>query len=168
MLAQEAELTCEVVQDSGPSTASGVSLEQYQVTQRTPTPKTPNQSPNTLLILVKDLWCGFSNQGDPARSTGVEQMNTSLGPQQTGEYIEHIRSLYIVSHESTVFCDLQTQTVVNEDGKGMEVLFDVMTHTLDGGVGDHGKTGIQILLKKYNCVQCFDSFDFPVHHYKHS
>ncbi|KAJ7762670.1 hypothetical protein B0H16DRAFT_1455696 [Mycena metata] len=49
----------------------------------------------------------------------------------------------------------KVKTVVNEDGEGMEVLFDVMTHTLNGssGVGDHGKTGIQNFLKKHICVQ---------------
>ncbi|KAJ7279456.1 hypothetical protein C8J57DRAFT_1570189 [Mycena rebaudengoi] len=45
-------------------------------------------------------------------------------------------------------------TTVDENGDGIQVLFDVMTHTLDGssGVGDHGKTGIQTFLKKHECA----------------
>ncbi|KAJ7015826.1 hypothetical protein C8F04DRAFT_984870, partial [Mycena alexandri] len=41
---------------------------------------------------------------------------------------------YIVSHESTVFCDL-------------------LFFCRSSGVGDHEKTGIQTFLKKHNCVQ---------------
>ncbi|KAJ6540056.1 hypothetical protein DFH09DRAFT_874524, partial [Mycena vulgaris] len=56
---------------------------------------------------------------------------------------------YLFSQESTVFADLQTSTVVNENGEGIHVLFDVTTHTLDGssGVGDH-----DTFLKKHECV----------------
>ncbi|KAJ7260157.1 hypothetical protein C8J57DRAFT_1233171 [Mycena rebaudengoi] len=48
----------------------------------------------------------------------------------------------------------QAATVINEDGEGIQVLFDVMTHTLDGasGVGDHGKSGIDAFLAKHECV----------------
>ncbi|KAJ6611954.1 kinase-like domain-containing protein, partial [Mycena sp. CBHHK59/15] len=56
--------------------------------------------------------------------------------------------------ESTVLTNLQTTTVINENGENIQVLFDVMTHTLDGssGVGDHGKPGIDTFLKKHECV----------------
>ncbi|KAJ7900789.1 kinase-like domain-containing protein [Mycena leptocephala] len=60
---------------------------------------------------------------------------------------------YLLSLESTVFCDLQTAMAINENGDGIQVLFDIMTHTLDGssGVGDHGKTGIETFLTKHKC-----------------
>ncbi|KAJ6494449.1 hypothetical protein C8R45DRAFT_824724, partial [Mycena sanguinolenta] len=61
--------------------------------------------------------------------------------------------------ESTVLAGLQTATAVNENGQGIEVLFDMMTHTINrsSGVGDHGKTGIKTFLEKHKCVnQCAD------------
>ncbi|KAJ7805449.1 kinase-like domain-containing protein, partial [Mycena olivaceomarginata] len=62
--------------------------------------------------------------------------------------------VYVLSQESTVLADLQTVTAVNENGDGIQVLFDMMTHMTDGssGVGDHGKTGIETFLKKHECV----------------
>ncbi|KAJ7435543.1 hypothetical protein B0H11DRAFT_1937477 [Mycena galericulata] len=41
----------------------------------------------------------------------------------------------------------QGATAMDENGEGIQVLFDVMTHTLDGfsGIGDHGKPGINKL-----------------------
>ncbi|KAJ7741915.1 kinase-like domain-containing protein [Mycena olivaceomarginata] len=61
--------------------------------------------------------------------------------------------VYLFSQESTVPADLQTATVVNENGEGVQVLFDIMTHTLNGlsSVGDHGKSGITGFLKKHEC-----------------
>ncbi|KAJ7842461.1 hypothetical protein B0H14DRAFT_3456831 [Mycena olivaceomarginata] len=40
------------------------------------------------------------------------------------------------------------------DLQHIQVLFDVMTHTLDGssGIGDHGKTVIHTFFKKHECV----------------
>ncbi|KAJ7934799.1 kinase-like domain-containing protein [Mycena leptocephala] len=62
--------------------------------------------------------------------------------------------VYLFSQESTVLADLQTATAVNENGDGIQVLFDMMAHTTDGssGVGDHGQTGIETFLKKHECV----------------
>ncbi|KAJ7877949.1 hypothetical protein B0H14DRAFT_2342166, partial [Mycena olivaceomarginata] len=63
---------------------------------------------------------------------------------------------YLLSLESMIFCDLQPATIVNinENGDGIQVLFNAMTHTIDGssGVGDYGKTGIQTFLKKHECA----------------
>ncbi|KAJ7096943.1 kinase-like domain-containing protein, partial [Mycena epipterygia] len=64
---------------------------------------------------------------------------------------------YLFSQESTVLVDLQSgldSLFIDEDGEGIQVLFDVMTHTLDGasGVGDHGKSGINAFLAKHECV----------------
>ncbi|KAJ7789671.1 kinase-like domain-containing protein, partial [Mycena olivaceomarginata] len=60
---------------------------------------------------------------------------------------------YLLSQKSTVLADLQTATAVKENGEGVQVLFDVMTHTLNGssGVGDHGQPGINTFLKKHEC-----------------
>ncbi|KAJ7844955.1 hypothetical protein B0H13DRAFT_1457261, partial [Mycena leptocephala] len=60
---------------------------------------------------------------------------------------------YLFSLESTVLADPQTATAINENGDGMHILFDVMTHTLNhsSGVGDHGKTGIETFLKTHQC-----------------
>ncbi|KAJ7307774.1 hypothetical protein DFH08DRAFT_824084 [Mycena albidolilacea] len=48
----------------------------------------------------------------------------------------------------------QTATAVNKNSDGIQVLFHVMTHTLDSssGVGDHRKTGITTFLKKHQCA----------------
>ncbi|KAJ7186348.1 kinase-like domain-containing protein, partial [Mycena pura] len=67
--------------------------------------------------------------------------------------------VYLSSAKSTVLADLQTATVVDENGEGIQVLFDVMTRTLDGssGVGDHGRSGIDTFLEKHECVnRCTD------------
>ncbi|KAJ7679867.1 hypothetical protein B0H14DRAFT_2655600 [Mycena olivaceomarginata] len=57
------------------------------------------------------------------------------------------------SKESTVLADIQSATAIKADGEGIEVLFDMMAHTLDGssGVGDHGKSGIETFLQKHEC-----------------
>ncbi|KAJ7077774.1 kinase-like domain-containing protein, partial [Mycena epipterygia] len=61
---------------------------------------------------------------------------------------------YLFSQESTILADLQTAAAIDENGEGIQVLFDVMTYTLDGssGVGDHGKPGIKTFLEKHECV----------------
>ncbi|KAJ7474554.1 kinase-like domain-containing protein [Mycena galericulata] len=61
---------------------------------------------------------------------------------------------YIFSQESTVLADLQTAAAVDENGEPVHVLFDIMTHTIDGssGVGDHGETGISTFLAQHACV----------------
>ncbi|KAJ7343798.1 hypothetical protein DFH08DRAFT_810347 [Mycena albidolilacea] len=61
--------------------------------------------------------------------------------------------VYLFSQEPTVLADLQTATAVNENDQGIEVLFYMMTHTINGssGVGDRGKTGIKTFLKKHEC-----------------
>ncbi|KAJ6580234.1 kinase-like domain-containing protein, partial [Mycena sp. CBHHK59/15] len=61
---------------------------------------------------------------------------------------------YLFSQESIVLADLQTAAAIDKNGEGIQVLFDVMTHTLDGssGVGDHGEPGIKTFLEKHECV----------------
>lgn len=70
---------------------------------------------------------------------------------------------------------IQAATTIDEDGNGIQVLFDVMSHTLDAyvifhsptlwnglkkknicrssGVGDHGMAGIDTFLEKHECVE---------------
>ncbi|KAJ7131314.1 hypothetical protein C8R44DRAFT_613350 [Mycena epipterygia] len=49
---------------------------------------------------------------------------------------------------------------IDENGEGIDTLFDVMTHTLDNssGVSDHGKTGIETFLKKHQCGRHCSNF----------
>ncbi|KAJ7488724.1 hypothetical protein B0H11DRAFT_1912874 [Mycena galericulata] len=49
--------------------------------------------------------------------------------------------------------EITSATTIDKNGEAVQVLFDVMTHTLDGsgGVGDHGKTGIKTFLEKHDC-----------------
>ncbi|KAJ7758876.1 kinase-like domain-containing protein [Mycena maculata] len=117
-------LGIEVVEDSGPSTASGFSLEQYQAAG----------DPDIIVWLF-----------EPRRSS-----KNKIG--STLNAFAHYA--YLFSQESTVLADLQTATAIDENGEGIQVLFDVMTHTLNGssGVGDHGKTGIETFLRKHECV----------------
>ncbi|KAJ7142387.1 kinase-like domain-containing protein, partial [Mycena epipterygia] len=63
---------------------------------------------------------------------------------------------YLFSLESMVLADLQTATIVDENGEGIQVLFDVMSHTLDGssGVGDHAMPGVNTFLQKHECGNC--------------
>ncbi|KAJ7142733.1 kinase-like domain-containing protein, partial [Mycena epipterygia] len=67
---------------------------------------------------------------------------------------------YLFSQESTILADLQSVLYLFPSGSALtkmaraSVLFNVMTHTLDGssGVGDHGKPGIKTFLEKHECV----------------
>ncbi|KAJ7758933.1 kinase-like domain-containing protein, partial [Mycena maculata] len=134
------KLGIEVVEDiSGPSVASGFSLEQYEAAF----------DPSIIVWLFK-----------PRRSSKVKRWSgtneypaweqNKLG--NTLNAFSHY--VYLFSQESTVLADLQMATAVDENGEGIEVLFVVMTHTLNGasGVGDHGKTGIETFLDKHECV----------------
>ncbi|KAF7344642.1 Kinase-like protein [Mycena venus] len=144
------KLGVEIVDNAvGPSTASGFSLEQYQAAQ-------PNSDSDQLTSdrgLVTWLF-------EPRRYSKVQHWS---GTNEYPPYHRHklgstlnafTHYAYLLSLESMIFCDLQTATIVDENGDGIHVLFDVMTHTLDGssGVGDHGKTGIQTFLKKHECA----------------
>ncbi|KAJ7261489.1 kinase-like domain-containing protein [Mycena rebaudengoi] len=142
------KLGIEVVQDdSGPSKASGFSLEQYQATLEE---KGDRGSISGLVIWL----C------EPRRSSLVKHWSgtNEYPPWHQNKLGSTLNAFahyaYLFSQESTVLADLQTATVINEDGEGIQVLFDVMTHTLDGasGVGDHGKSGIDAFLAKHECV----------------
>ncbi|KAK7037012.1 kinase-like domain-containing protein [Favolaschia claudopus] len=68
--------------------------------------------------------------------------------------------VYHLTQESIVHADLQTSTAVNEHGDGLNVLFDMMTHTSNGasGVGDHGQEGIDTFVQSHECVDRCDGF----------
>ncbi|KAF7364534.1 Kinase-like protein [Mycena venus] len=143
----EFKLGIEVVPDgSGPSAASEFSLEQYPAA--VDAQADPNSDPGIVIWLF-----------EPRRSSKVKHWSgtneyPSWHQNKLGSTLNAFSHwAYLFSQESTVFSDLQTATAINEYGDGVQVLFDVMTHTLDksSGVGDHGKTGIDIFLKKHEC-----------------
>ncbi|KAJ7028801.1 hypothetical protein C8F04DRAFT_963553, partial [Mycena alexandri] len=105
------KIAVEVVPDSGPSTASGFSLEQYQAAQKIPdsedsepvTQHTSNPSKGLVVWLFEprrsskvQRWSGTNEYPPWARSKLGSTLNTFA------------HYAYIVSHESTVFCDLQS------------------------------------------------------------
>ncbi|KAF7333428.1 Kinase-like protein [Mycena venus] len=61
---------------------------------------------------------------------------------------------YCYSNNTLVFADIQTSESHNPLSKA-SVLFDLMSHTLDGksGAGDHGKEGIKTFVDQHDCVQ---------------
>ncbi|KAJ7768617.1 kinase-like domain-containing protein [Mycena maculata] len=132
-------LGIEVVEDSGPSMASGFSLEQYQAAG----------DPDIIVWLF-----------EPRRSSKVKHWSgtNEYPPWHQNKIGSTLNAFahyaYLFSQESTVLADLQTATAIDENGEGIQVLFDVMTHTLNGssGVGDHGKTGIETFLGMHECV----------------
>ncbi|KAJ7094847.1 hypothetical protein C8R44DRAFT_749422 [Mycena epipterygia] len=87
-------------------------------------------------------------QDAPAQCrTGVEQMSTLLA--SVGSTLNAFTHYaYLLSLESTVVADLQTATTIDEDGNGIQVLFDVIS----SGVSDHGMAGIDTFLEKHECV----------------
>ncbi|KAJ6510988.1 kinase-like domain-containing protein [Mycena sanguinolenta] len=133
--------------DSGPSIASGFSMEQHKIA-RDGQVDTPNSIQGSVIWLF-----------EPRRSSKVERWSgtndyppwhqNKLG--STMNTFTHF--VYLFSQESTVPADLQTSTVVQESGDAVQILFDIMTHTLDGssGVGDHGQAGILAFLAKHQC-----------------
>ncbi|KAJ6617370.1 hypothetical protein B0H10DRAFT_1878500 [Mycena sp. CBHHK59/15] len=129
------KLGIEIVENgSAPSLASGISLEQYQAGSEVQDDS--SSDPGIVIWLF-----------EPRRSSKVKHWSG------TNEYPAWHQSklgstlntfahyVYLFSQESTVPADLQTATAVNENGDGIQVLFDMMTHTTDGssGVGDTAK-----------------------------
>ncbi|KAK6971448.1 kinase-like protein, partial [Favolaschia claudopus] len=145
------KLGVEIVQDGcDPSPASGVSLDQYQAACNTTADSESGVS------AVKILWLF-----EPRRTTKVEHWSGTneypAWPQKklgsTLNAFTHY--VYQISQETTVLADLQTSAAVNENGDGLNVLFDVMMHTTNGasGVGDHGQEGIDHFVDSHECVE---------------
>ncbi|KAJ7660416.1 hypothetical protein DFH06DRAFT_1130305 [Mycena polygramma] len=125
------KLAIEVIQDEfGPSKASGFSLEQYKAACQVQ---------------------GFEPESTASSNSDSPDSNSDTVAPTTDPGI--VVWLFEPRLE-TVFCDLQTATAIDENGDAIQVLFDVMTHTVDcaSGVGDHGKPGIETFLKKHKCV----------------
>ncbi|KAJ6449992.1 kinase-like domain-containing protein [Mycena sanguinolenta] len=64
---------------------------------------------------------------------------------------------YLFSNKTLVLADIQASESYNPSNKA-SVLFDLMSHTLDGpcstsGAGDHGVQGIKTFLDQHQCVQ---------------
>ncbi|KAJ7236693.1 hypothetical protein C8J57DRAFT_1529988 [Mycena rebaudengoi] len=149
----EFKLAVEVVDNtSGPSKASGFSLAQYQATLKVQQDRAPDQDQ-----LETDPVPPILDPGlivwlfEPRRSTKVKHWSgtNEYPPWHQNKLGSTLNAFahyaYLFSLESTVFCDLQTAIATDIDGNGIEMLFDVMTHTLDmaSGVGDHGKPGLK-------------------------
>ncbi|KAJ6611721.1 kinase-like domain-containing protein, partial [Mycena sp. CBHHK59/15] len=144
------KLGIEVVENgSAPSPAPGISLEKYQAAYEVQ----DDSSSDTGIV----IWLF-----EPRRSSKVIHWSgTNEYPawhqNKLGSTLNTFAHyVYLFSQESTVLADLQTATAVNENGDGIQVLFDMMAHTTDGssGVDDHGQTGIETFLKKHECVNC--------------
>ncbi|KAJ7818140.1 kinase-like domain-containing protein, partial [Mycena leptocephala] len=60
---------------------------------------------------------------------------------------------YLFSNKTLVLADIQGKACFNFSIAS--VLFDLMSHTLDGtsGAGDHGEHGIKTFLDQHHCVQ---------------
>ncbi|KAJ7239532.1 kinase-like domain-containing protein [Mycena rebaudengoi] len=157
----EFKLAVEVVDNtSGPSKASGFSLTQYQAALKVQQDRAPDQDQ-----LETDPVPPILDPGlivwlfEPRRSTKVKHWSgtNEYPPWHQNKLGSTLNTFahyaYLFSLESTVFCDLQTAIATDIDGNGIEMLFDVMTHTLDmaSGVGDHGKPGLKMFLEKHEC-----------------
>ncbi|KAJ7842012.1 kinase-like domain-containing protein [Mycena olivaceomarginata] len=61
---------------------------------------------------------------------------------------------YLYSNNTLVLADIQASESHNPLSKA-SILFDLMSHTLDGtsGAGDHGKEGIKTFVDQHECVQ---------------
>ncbi|KAJ7455205.1 kinase-like domain-containing protein [Mycena galericulata] len=61
---------------------------------------------------------------------------------------------YLYSNNTLVLADIQASESHNPLSKA-SILFDIMSHTLDGtsGAGDHGKDGIKSFVEQHECVQ---------------
>ncbi|KAK7013006.1 kinase-like domain-containing protein [Favolaschia claudopus] len=138
----EFKLGLEVVaDDSAPSPASGISLEAYLAADPS---------------AVQVLWLF-----EPRRSSAVDHWSgTNEYPpwhqNKLGSTLNAFAHyVYQISQETTVITDVQTSKAVNEQGDGINVLFDMMLHTTNGasGVGDHGQNGINTFVAKHECVR---------------
>ncbi|KAJ6602925.1 hypothetical protein B0H10DRAFT_1823046, partial [Mycena sp. CBHHK59/15] len=149
------KLAVEVVEEaSGPSKASGFSVEQYQAAREA---QGSGLSTSDALDPISDpgivIWLF-----EPRRSSKVKHWSgtneyppwhqNKLGSTLTA----FAHYAYLFSLESTVFCDLQSMSyfvlvhsslgvcsdqyflaaaAIDENGDAIQVLFDMMTHTLD-------------------------------------
>ncbi|KAJ7587253.1 kinase-like domain-containing protein [Mycena floridula] len=120
-----------------PSTASGISEEQYDVE-------------------IKPVIAWMLEYRRPP---GVQRWSsTTEFPTHTNKLGSTLNAFthytFIASAEQIVLADLQTAQSLDKQGNMVHVLFDVITHTPtgDSGVADHGIEGIADFSSKHHCV----------------
>ncbi|KAJ7478049.1 hypothetical protein B0H11DRAFT_2424682 [Mycena galericulata] len=133
-------LVREIIGPSGPSPASGVTADSFQ--------QSLEANPDSAVVWLLE----------PLRGSAMERWSGTLKhpnhgnkPGQTMDAFMHFS--YVYSQKTLVFADLQGSKGRSRLGNSGWILFDVMTHTLDGtsGVGDHGEDGIQAILSDHIC-----------------
>ncbi|KAJ7573523.1 hypothetical protein C8J56DRAFT_903326 [Mycena floridula] len=141
----------EIIADQ-PSPASGVSLTKYNdaIADVLDDHDQATQNRNFAYVtwLLEELrpkgckrWSGTNNH--PVQHS---KLGTTLNA------FAHFAFLY--TNNTVVLADLQTSPARDHHGKAINVLFDIMTHTIneDSGVGDFGPDGIAIFVDLHECV----------------
>ncbi|KAJ6500211.1 kinase-like domain-containing protein [Mycena vitilis] len=130
----------EIIDDSGPSPASGVDMDSFLSSM--------DDDPDSAVIWLVE----------PLRGSSLERWSGTLQhpahenkPGQTIDAFMHFS--YVYSQQTLVFADIQGSKGRAGDGTSGWILFDIMTHTADGasGVGDHGGDGIRAILSEHIC-----------------
>ncbi|KAJ7451474.1 kinase-like domain-containing protein [Mycena galericulata] len=133
-------LVREIIGPSGPSPASSVTADSFQ--------QSLEANPDSAVVWLLE----------PLRGSAMERWSGTLKhpnhenkPGQTMDAFMHFS--YVYSQKTLIFADLQGSKGRSRLGNIGWILFDVMTHTLDGtsGVGDHGEDGIQAILSDHIC-----------------
>ncbi|KAL0952298.1 hypothetical protein HGRIS_006587 [Hohenbuehelia grisea] len=110
-------------------------------------------------IIIDEEEDGITWLVEKKRSTSVLKFSGTLShkPQRRDQLSQTIYAfahfVWGYSNNTLVFADIQG-TPTRLDGKDGLVLFDIMTHTVDGdsGVGDCGKEGIETFLDDHQCL----------------
>ncbi|KAJ2921872.1 hypothetical protein H1R20_g15222, partial [Candolleomyces eurysporus] len=94
---------------------------------------------------------------EPKRTRSVRKFcGTMVHPERSDKVGMTISALchwiYTTTRKTEVFADIQGSYMA-VDGQDTLILFDPMSHTVDGdsGVGDHGEKGIQKFLEDHQC-----------------
>ncbi|KAJ7074933.1 kinase-like domain-containing protein, partial [Mycena belliarum] len=135
----DALLVREVVNQDGPSPASGVSMDSFLDAM--------DDNPDSTIVWLLE----------PLRGSAIERWSGTLKhpnhtnkPGQTMDAFMHF--VYVYSQQALVLADIQGgQKDALGEGTSGWILFDIMTHTSDGGVGDHGEDGINAILSDHIC-----------------
>ncbi|KAF5347486.1 hypothetical protein D9758_015060 [Tetrapyrgos nigripes] len=136
----DAYLAEEIVENNTPSTLSGVTAEQYVDEMYEP----GSEDLETLQI----LWLM-----EPRRSTEITKYSGTMTQvdRNTLPYMTMAAFAHFTLHWTKgkmVFVDIQGSPTAQG-----QVLFDIMTHTRDGGScpGDHGYTGLDEFIRNHKC-----------------
>ncbi|KAJ6580673.1 hypothetical protein B0H19DRAFT_1060411 [Mycena capillaripes] len=113
-----------VLGNLGPSNASEFSLEQYQAACQA------EDEPNSDSDLV--VWLFEPRQYSRVKHWSGTNEYPPWPQNKLGSTLNAFAHYaYLFSLESILLADLQTATVTDENGEGIQVLFDMMMHTLD-------------------------------------